>query len=118
MIKGDVQALQHLPEDVRDRLLLEDAALDVLGQQPELGYHFRLEADQDGVAVQSLHALPLAEPADDAGEVARRVVLEGDGDLLAQQLLKRHLARSLGVHPELEVEQLGNPLRAGEGVEQ
>src|SRR5262249_2388364 len=61
---------------------------------------------------------PLAEPADDAVKVARRVALEADSDLLAQQLLKRHLALGLAVHPDLEVERPGDLLRAGEGVEE
>src|SRR5207253_3454034 len=112
--RGKVQSLEHLFEDVGARLLLEDAALDILGQEPELRHHVRLEMDEQRRLVQPLDALPLAKPANDAVKVAWRRVggasLEGDGDLLAKQLLKRHLLIGGRVHAELEVKQMGNRL--------
>ena len=58
--------------------------------------------------------MALAEPVDDAVEVAGRTVghLESDGDALAEDLVKGDVGARLGEQLELEVEEAGKEFAA------
>ena len=84
----DVEAFQHLLQNVGYRLLLEDTALRLPRQQPELGHDFH------GVGGEMFVLLPLADAVADAVEVAFFAAGERqlDADLLPHELVEIDLA--------------------------
>src|SRR5262249_57515102 len=101
---ADVQGLERLFQDVGHVLLLKDAALDVAGEQPQLGH------DLGPVLSMELVAQPLTEAADDAVEVAVVAApqCQANPDLLAQELLERNVLAVLGQEGKLKAKELGN----------
>ena len=91
--KVDVEAVEHLLEDVRDGQVLEDAALRLLGQQPELRHDLGavLEKLVIGILAQLNH-VPLGQPVDDAVEESFGLVrqVEFDRDGVAEEAVERH----------------------------
>ena len=116
----DAQAGEDLLEDVGHGDLLEDPALGLAGQKPELGDDLRLIAGEEGAAHGGGDLLALAEPVDDAVDVARRTVghLERDGDALAEDLVEGDVGARLGEHFELEAEEAGKEFAARELLKQ
>ena len=116
----DAQAGEDLLEDVGHGDLLEDPALGIAGQKPELGDDLRLVAGEEVAAHGGGNLLALAEPVDDAVEVARRTVghLERDSDALAEDLVEGDVGARLGEQFELEAEEAGKEFAARELLKQ
>src|SRR5262249_20126453 len=106
----DAQAIQHLFQDLGDADVLEDAALGLACEHPELGHHLQ------PVGSEVFVAPALAEAAAKAVEVARWAAgyVEANRDGLAEEYVERDLGPVLGEEIELEAKQLRNRLRAGE----
>ena len=116
----DAQAREDLFQDVGDRELLEDPALVVPREHPELGDHLRAIDGEGGGPLGRGDALALGEPAHDPVEVARRAAghHQGHGDGLAEDRVERDRGGGLGQQIELEAEQPGDGLLAGELLEE
>ncbi len=117
---GYGQAGEDLFEDVGDGELLEDPALVIPREHPELGNHLRAIGGQRTAPLGRGDLLTLGKPAHDPVEVARGAVghHQGDGDGLAENRVERDRGGGIGQQLKLEAEQLRVSLLAGELLEE
>ena len=108
------ETLEHLGQDLLDRLLLEDPALGLARQEPELRDNLKLIVGEGRVPPPL--AGPAADPADVPVIAPRRIDVRRD--LLAQKLVEGNLGLVGGDRVELELKELGDRLGADESDEQ
>jgi hypothetical protein len=108
------ETLEHLDQDLLDRLLLEDPALSLARQEPEL------RDDLEPVVGEGRVLPPLGGPAADPADVSviapRRIDVRRD--LFAQKLLEGNLGFVSGNRVKLELKELRDRLGADESDEQ
>ena len=109
----DAPIVQDLLNDLRDRHVMENAAIGVARERPQLGHYLQFIPRHVAVFAGT------GEMADDAVEVALRIIrlLDVDGDALADNLreIDGRVFRQRG---EMEMEQARDRLVAGEAGEQ
>ena len=117
---GDAQTGEDLFQDVGDGELLEDPALVIPREHPEPGNDLRAIAGEGAAPLGRGDALALGESAHDPVEVARGAVghQQGHGNALAEDRVERDRGGGLGQQIELESEQPGDGLFAGELLEE
>lgn len=98
---GDVESRQHFLENVGHGNLLEDAALNVVRQQPQLWHHFH------AIGREGRIASGLSDSTANAVDVPRCLVVvrQADRDALAQEFLKRHRRAVERQHLQLVAEE-------------
>ena len=99
------ETLEHLGQDLLDRLLLEDPALGLTRQEPELRDNLKLIVGEGRVPPPL--GGPAADPADVSVIAPRRIDVRRD--LLAQKLVEGNLGLVGGDRVELELKELRDP---------
>ena len=113
--------LENLRDDIGHGHVLKNPAIAGASQRPEPGDERGVIRSEDGgrrPAFERRRA-SLREGADDPVDIASRPVgkEDGDGRLLPHYRIERNRA-VLGVHPQIEMKELGDPLFAIEAMKQ
>ena len=110
LVVGEAGVLEHLLDDVGDRLALEDADVDAVPEKRE-GRH-----DFGAVRLEDIVRAALGRAAHDTVDVPRLAgrIRNGDGDFLADELFEVDLRDPVGHELDVEPERRGDRLGADE----